>query len=318
MTDEISPHDAERDRIASEWSRLPPFQCEACKEERACPAVASVQTEARFDGPLRADVAAFDAAGNIVGVVEVVRSNPPSAQVLASQERFGFAFYRRLPYANVNNEDAWLCSTECWTWYLDLRGREPSTPWDAPRCDGCETYFHQNPLTWYQFRDWSDDPHYAYCIHCAAGRPRSQWRSPGKLAGGDPRDWTPDDGPDPAARFLAYCDAPFWSLVWTSRVAKLDDPDGRRWAESEATKDATARRLVLVNEEFDSEEWERGTNLLLLVAAPGWAYYPGEDERMLAFRPENCRGISEAWERLLRYRREQLPEDLLLIIERRP
>ena len=65
-------------------------------------------------------------------------------------------------------------------------------------------------------------------------------------------------------------------------MAKLDDPDGRRWAESEATEDATARRLVLVNEEFDSEEWERGTNLLLPVAAPGWAYYPGEDERMLA------------------------------------
>ena len=166
VTNQISSHDAERDRIAFSWSELPPFICEACKEERSFPPAVSVKTEVRFDGPLRADVAAFDVAGNIVGVVEVVRSNPPSAQVLASQERFGFAYYRRLPYANVNHEYAWLCSTTCWTWYIELRGRATSTPWDAPRCDECGTYFHQNLLTWYQFRDWSDDPHYAYCIHC--------------------------------------------------------------------------------------------------------------------------------------------------------
>ena len=234
MTNQISSHDAERDRIASSWSELSSFVCEACKDERTFPPAVSVRTEVRFDGPLRADVAAFDAAGNIVGVVEVVRSNPPSAQVLASQKRFDFAFYRRLPYANVNNEHAWLCSAECWTWYMELRGRATSTPWDAPRCDGCETYLHQNPLTWYQFRDWSDDPHYGYCIHCAASRSGGQWRRPGGLVGDDPRDWTPDDNADSAALFLAYCDASFWSMVWTSRVAQLDETDGRRGSDNQA------------------------------------------------------------------------------------
>ena len=97
MTNQISSHDAERDRIASSWSELSSFVCEACKDERTFPPAVSVRTEVRFDGPLRADVAAFDAAGNIVGVVEVVRSNPPSAQVLASQKRFDFAFTGGFP-----------------------------------------------------------------------------------------------------------------------------------------------------------------------------------------------------------------------------
>ena len=75
-------------------------------------------------------------------------------------------------------------------------------------------------------------------------------------------------------------------MVWTSRVAQLDETDGRRGSDNQAAEDATARRLLLVHEAFDSGEWERGTNLLLPVAAPAWAHYPGEGELMLAFRPE--------------------------------
>ena len=63
--------------------------------------------------------------------------------------------------------------------------------------------------------------------------------------GDDARDWTPDNEADPAALFLSYCDAAFWSMVWKSRVEKLAELDGQRWPENQAAEDATARRLIL-------------------------------------------------------------------------
>ena len=135
--------------------------------------------------------------------------------------------------------------------------------------------------------------------------------------GDDARDWTPDNEADPAALFLSYCDAAFWSMVWKSRVEKLAELDGQRWPENQAAEDATARRLILVNAALDAAEWGRATDLLLPVAAPAWAYYPGEDERMLAFRPESCRGTSGAWDRLFQYRLAQLPEDLIHLVKQR-
>ena len=44
------------------------------------------------------------------------------------------------------------------------------------------------------------------------------------MAGGDPREWAPDDDSDPAELFLAYCDTAFWEIVWSSRASKLDTP----------------------------------------------------------------------------------------------
>ena len=212
----------------------------------------------------------------------------------------------------------WLCSPECWAWYVQLAGQETSSPWEARRCDGCGVYFHQNHLSWFEFHDWSSDPHDAWCIHCAAAHDadQCQWRSPGELAGGDPREWTPDDDADPVTLFLAYTEAAFWSMVWTQRVAKLGEPDVYDGSKNEAAENATARRLPIVNEAFDAGKWGMGADLLLPVAAPGWAAYPGEPGRLLAFRSDNCRGTSAAWGRLLSYRLEQLPEELADIITR--
>ena len=53
-----------------------------------------------------------------------------------------------------------------------------------------------------------------------------------------------------------------------------------------------------------------------LTAAPGWASYEDEPARMLAFRPENCKGVARAWGRLLEYRRGALPEELLEVMGR--
>ena len=322
MTREKSLHDTERDRIAAGWRKLPPFTCAGCKTETPFSAASGVNTEVQYNGRLRADVAALDDVGRVAGVVEVVCSHPPTAQALAAQQFLRFAYYRLLPLPWRSEPSVWLCSPDCWVWYTQLAGRETSSPWEARRCDRCGGYFHQNRLSWVEFHDWSDDPHYAVCIHCAAAYGNGQWRAPGDLAGGDPREWTPDDDADPTALFLTYNDAAFWSMVWTQRAAKLDEPDvcdGSRnqIAVNEAAENATARRLTIVTGAFDAGEWGTGTDLLLPIGAPGWAAYPGEPERLLAFRSDNCRGTEAVWNRLLSYRLEQLPEELSDIIRQR-
>ena len=57
--------------------------------------------------------------------------------------------------------------------------------------------------------------------------------------------------------------------------------------------------------------------MLLPVGAPGWASYEDEQERMLAFRPDNCEGVARAWGRLLEYRRHVLPRELKNIMDSR-
>ena len=198
MAEEKSLHDTERDRIAGNWAKLPPFTCAGCRSEKAFPTADRIRTEARYHGRLRADVAALAPTGRVSGVVEVIYSHPPTEQALEAQEGLEFAYYRLLRLPWRKEPDAWLCCPECWVWYTKLAGRETSSPWEARRCDGCGGYFHQNPLSWFEFRDCDGDPHDACCIHCAAAYGRAQWRSPGQLAGGDPRESTPDDDSDPA------------------------------------------------------------------------------------------------------------------------
>ena len=352
MVGEKSVHDTERDRIAENWTVLPPFTCVGCRVEKTFPLADAVKTETIFQGRFRADVAAVDISGKVTGVVEIIYSHPPSQQVLESQETLGFAYYRLLSLPWRKEPDAWLCCPECWVWYTKLSGGETSSTWEPRRCDGCGSYFHQNPLTWFEFRDWDSDPHDAYCIHCAAGFGEAQWRSPGELAGGDPREWTPDDDADPAVLFLAYCDAAFWERVWSSRAAKLDTPwnvcehcgienetlkaarGGWAWwcascgAENDrvpeapydgsrnpAAEDATAQRLVMVRAAFDRGDLNEGADLLSPIGAPGWAAYPGEPDRLLAFRLDNCRGTAEGWKRLLSQRLDQLPEEIATIVQ---
>ena len=300
----------------------------------------------------RADVAVTDSDGNVVGTVEVVNTRPPTEDALTTQATLQFAFYRVLPSAWGDGTGAWFCSADCWQWYVAFarharearrssrraytddeshwmwsdmavwRGTWPQpvlhSCWEAPRCDECGAYFHRNSLSDSGFRSWAYDPYTVYCIHCAArfaaACPDVQWRAPGELAGGDPREWTPVENAEPEDLFMAWCDAAFWEMVWSERVAKLDEEntcDGNNHQEEE---DATGRRLPLVNQAFDVEEWGKGADLLLPIGAPGWAAYPGEPERLLAFRPDNCRGTALTWQRLLAYRLEQLPQELADII----
>ena len=248
-------------------------------------------------------------------------------------------------------------SQKCRDFYLTMLqkagGRE--TSWKPPKCDWCNLYLHRNPLSRLTFSDWREPGDYtSLCIHCAvAFSPDglAQWRSPGELAGGDPREWTPfDDDDEPAALYLAFCETAFWNMVWTQRATRLawntcehckiknDSPlpseDGRSWwcrscgeendwipeppydgGKNPDAEDATARRLPQVISAFDAGDWHKGHILLLPVAAPGWASYEDEPERMLAFRPDNCEGVAKAWSRLIAYRRDVLPDELKNIID---
>ena len=338
-----SRHDRERDRIAADWLNLCPFCCAGCGDEKQFPREANIVTEATYGGGLRADIAAVSIDGQAMGVVEVIDQHGPSDRALEEQRKLDFAYYRllnvpkppkrrnvadeisrgRFRYSNNGHNESddpvWLCSPDCLEFFEQLKGADKSNAWDAPRCDVCRQYLHDNPLSRAEFRSWSYDPHTAFCIHCAADcdLAEMQWRAPGELAGGDPREWTPGDGVDPAILFLAFCDAAFWLKVWSSRVAKLNEPGSYDGCQHETAENATAERLLLVNAAFEAGDWARGANLLLPVGAPGWARYEDEPDRLLAFRADNCRGTAAAWQRLFSYRLTTLPRGLATIIEER-
>lgn len=337
---DLSKHDRERNRIITDWLLFPSFLCDGCRDEHPFPSDLTIVAETRYADGLRADVGALDMVGRLVGVVEVIDTSRPTPRAFAEQSKLDFAYYRllnlphpprrggidyavtnarfRFPTAKANHpsDGAWLCSEACLKFFEGLRGAERYNEWDAPRCGICNGYLHSNPISRVEFRDWNYDPYTTYCIHCAAHCDASamQWRTPGDLAGGDPREWTPNLDSGPVELFLAYADAAFWAMVWSERVARLSNPDaydGGRYKEAE---EATTRRLKLVNEAFDAGEWDKGRNLLLPIGAPGWAAYEDEPQRMLAFRADNCRRTAVAWRRLSAHALSVVPNDLKAII----
>ena len=314
-----TPHNAERDRIAREWHSLSPALCESCQSEIpfAKGSDILVHTEFLHAGRLRADVAVAFSRDGTYGVIEVIYSSPPSDEALAVHEQLAFAYYRYLSHNSPSSRPtAWLCSPECWRWFL-RNGGSVSSSWQPPQCDSCKGYLHENSLSSLPFNSWAYDPYTTLCIHCAAGWPAdAQWRAPGDIAFGDPRDWDPDGDSNAVIYFLAYFDAAFWAMVWRSREAKLDDPEIYDGIDQPRAEDATEKRLSIVEAALSVEDFRIASNLLLPVGAPGWQSYPDEPERLLAFRPDNCRRTAVAWERLRRHRLSQLPEELQSIIER--
>ena len=208
-------------------------------------------------------------------------------------------------------EPKWICSGECLTFFNHFKGADLINTWEAPRCDTCNGYFHANHLSSAVFLDW-ENPYYPVCIHCAASVSdgTTQWRSPGDLAGGDPREWIPSKDSDAESLLLAYCDAAFWAMVWEQRVEKLDKSEQYTDERNTQAENATAARLPLINAAFDAGHWAKGAALLSPIGAPGWSDFPGESQRLLTWRPENCRGTAAAWERLKAHRLDQLPFEL--------
>ena len=316
-----TPHNIERDRIATEWRYLPPAQCESCKIEILFPQDKNilVRTEFVHAGRLRADVAVVFISEGTYGIVEVIYSSPPSHEALAVHEQLTFAYYRYLSHDSPSSRPtAWLCSPECWRWFLQ-HGGSVSSSWQPPQCDGCQGYLHENRLTSLPFNSWVYDSYTTLCIHCAAGWPAdAQWRAPGDIAFGDPREWTPDGDSDAVIYFLAYFDAAFWAMVWRDRETKLNEPETYVGNKNPAAEDATERRLTIVEAALSVGDYRIASNLLFPIGAPPYADYPDEPERLLAFRPENCCRTAVAWERLRQHRLSQLPEELQTIIRNPP
>ena len=189
-----SRHDRERDRIAAEWSTTPPFICDVCESECEFPQNLTIATEAQYAGRLRADIGVAVSDGQVIGVVEVIDTHGPTPHAFTEQSKLEFAYYRllslpappkrrtfgadyqiskgRFIYSNdtQRNHDgtAWLCSPDCLTFFEELKGANRTNDWDAPRCDICSEYLHDNQISRAEFRDWAYDPYTAFCIHCAA------------------------------------------------------------------------------------------------------------------------------------------------------
>ena len=296
-----STHNEVRDRIAQRYFNLPPLICQFCKHETPLPTndVSRVVTE-RGNRQFRADVAALNRQGEIVAVVEVVNTNPPSEQVLLEQSKLAGAFYVGLDGLGRNFKG--YCSPFCWT----NRNEKNVSPWSAPTCSQCERPYYTLEFT-YELLDW-ENPYYPVCIECAAKTPRGQWRSPGELATGDPGDSIPSLDADVLDLFLSFSDADFWAMVWTSRTSK---PGQARSPEKE-----TATRLDEVEAAFDRGDWNDGEGLLQPIGAPAWDRPLGPV--LFAWDYANCVRTALAWRRLREYRISCLPYSIQVAIRSRP
>ena len=244
----VNKHDQERDRIVALGHNLS-FQCDGCGVVRGLPkTTAIVKAEVPHDG-LRADVAALDAEGGLLGVVEVIRTSAPSERKMEAQARLGFA-YRRILAMRPNRDDNgfWFCSDQC-----RLQGelwKGDTMPPEPPRCSYCKKFYFSNPISTLEFVDW-DDPYNRFCIECAIrAYPEGggQWRSPGEMVGIDLSEAHDDGADDPAAFIYRLGDAAFWRMVWRRRRDTPSDYDGSNHPERE---DATRRQLARVDAAFE-------------------------------------------------------------------
>ena len=294
-------HNEVRDRIARGYFNLPPLSCQFCKYKTPLPTkdVSKVVVE-RGDRHFRADVAALNQQDGIVAVVEVVNTNPPSEQVLVAQSALPGAFYVEMDA--LDGDFKGYCSPFCWT----NRDEKNVLPWTAPTCSECEQPYYTLEFQ-YELLDW-DNPHCPMCLECASKYPRGQWRSPGELGTGDPRDRIPGPCADVLDLFLSFSDSDFWAMVWTSRTAKS--------GEAQSPETETAARLDQVEAAFERGDWNDGERLLQPIGAPAWDRSPGP--ALFAWNHDNCVRTALAWRRLREYRISCLPSSIQAGIRSRP
>ncbi len=295
-------HNDTRDAIAAAYRVLPPFTCDFCKSDVRFPieGISAVLTEFTYQKSprLRADVVALDTNQSVIVIIEVIFTSKPSENAFAAHETVP-----RVLYLDCNEGGAMYCSPFCWHW----RGLENLSSWTVPICDACQRPLHQT-FSGTVWRDWSDDPQYAYCLECAASVPDSQWRAPGELIGGTE---APRMNASISEKFLAYNEAEFWAMVWEKRAR-----NPRELLRDQKDESATTRQLDLVEQVFDNGEWYAGFDLLQPIGAPGWGAHD-HDNPLYAWQPENCSRVSKSWIRLREHRLSELPDHIALIIRQR-
>ena len=312
----LNNHNIVRDRIAANYHNLPPLTCQLCQSEVALPACDFTTVEhsiAINDVRMRVDVAALLTTGELTAAIEVIDTHPPRPAVLQAQKRLPSVFYVQLDALQDNEFSGW-CSPECWEWESVPR-QERVCDMEFGECDGCQKLLYYarggycysectEGLLWGKegFRDWDNDPHYQYCIACAARIGIAQWNDPSSIAFGDTGILPPIPG-DTDAIFLSWSNAAFWHKVWNERTMKIPDRYG---AETE-----TAKRLDEVESAFDRGDWAKGAELLHPIGKP-WLQV--SDVKLCAWNPNNCRRVAHAWDRLREYLLQSLPVEIAELI----
>ena len=172
-----TPHDKERDFIAENWLTIGSFACAVCQTEKAFPENCIARTEVFYHGRLRADLAFLDSKGQVLGIIEVIDTHPPTREAFSVQKNLHFAYYRLMRYRiapkrrswdvecergkftyprSQDIEPKWLCSPECLTFFNSFEGANLFNKWEPPKCYLCNGYFHANHLSQVQFLDWEN------------------------------------------------------------------------------------------------------------------------------------------------------------------
>jgi len=185
---------------------------------------------------------------------------------------------------------------------------------DTSACSVCGQYIYDNPLSQTEFRNYGYDPNIAFCIYCAmacADASDSRWYTRGEPFVDDPYEWPDDITLGAAELFLAYHTAAFWSRVWSDRAVNRSASSVIRARLREASEEATARQLMLVNRALDAHEFIKAMKLLLPIGSTDPTVNQVDDVRLMAFHPSNIAGVSEAWSRLLGILFSALPAELV-------
>ena len=301
-------HNRVRDQVAREYHKLPPMECRFCGRVVPLPACLDVRTEFRYVDTTTAvtfiaDVAALDSEGNLIAVIEVIDSHEPRAEVFEAQAGISETFYIT-PDAFADGGFSGWCDSECWQ-----RRKEDEIACELDFCCECGIFLPGNPYSERDnvFANWSDDPHYHYCLRCAAAVPGyPQWHPPMGDYVAERNGMLPDIPGNVGHIFLAWNNANFWAMVWAKRT---EQP-----SKSSRDESLTTRRLYEIENAFESGDWARGAKMLWPIAHP----YMERERELLAWDPENCRRVATAWDNLREYLLNALPPEIQTIISNRP
>ena len=295
----VTKHTQLQDSIAT--GALKVFTCDYCEGQHILPE-GEIRKEVTLamDGTwTRPDISIWR-DDRCLATVEVIDTNL-STQALEAQ--------RRSPTQSVylHVDGRWWCSSECYEW--DKAELPRLCP--LPHCDSCERLFIEVAYPNVKLFDWESGlgPE---CLECAVQHLNgSQYKDPGQCMNGVTLDgkqlmWEEDEAPEVLRRFYKLSDAMFWSMVWTNRMA----------TPNEAWKDEsdTSLRLGAVEAAMDADAWEKATELLAPIGAPGWSLDRDNSNPLYAWDPDNCRRTATAWQRLKQWRISQLPLHLRLLV----
>ena len=244
-------HDLEVARIVRIYPDVGAKGCAWCEGPISLTSADSIVSERTLvlDGiRIVPDVTAKDVNGNPLVLIEVVDTHAPRQEAL--DVLLGSSVQTVIVSIKKGQRRLMYCSVFCWVHQADERVSMLET------CTCCDTLDFSDG----RYRDWSDDPHDAFCLWCAASR-GGQWSGPM----GETDLFATEASL--ATRFCQWEIARFWSMVWDERALAAD---GNREMRDESR---TTRQLDLIESAFVKDNWLRASQLLMPIGS-GWT--PGD------------------------------------------